>query len=354
MAEHRDVVAVGASAGGVEALRALVGGLPPNYPGAVLVVLHVPRDAPSALPGILSRSGPLPAATAVDGEHLRGGRIYVAPNDHHLLLLDGHIRLTRGPAENGHRPAVDPLFRSVARAVGPRAVGVVLSGSRDDGAAGLSSIVGRGGTAVVQDPDDALYPWMPRAALAEVDTEHVESAAKLGGLIAGITAMDLPENTPARPSDAMLDAEVSMSELGPLTSDELALPPSGYGCPSCGGALFQIDVDPTPRYRCRVGHAWSPESLLDEQAIALEGALWMALRALEEKSALSRRLAGRDQRRHGSSGDRFRRIAADAEAAGRTIRQLISQVGSSLPATDDPAPPTGGPGALTDPAPGVR
>ncbi|BCJ56388.1 hypothetical protein Asp14428_78630 [Actinoplanes sp. NBRC 14428] len=167
-AEHRDVVAVGASAGGVEALRALVAGLPDGYPGAVLVVLHVPRDSPSALPAILTRSGPLPAATAVDGEELRHGRIYVAPNDHHLLALEGRIRLTRGPAENGHRPAVDPLFRSVARSYAERAVGVVLSGSRDDGAAGLTSIAARGGTTVVQDPADALYPWMPRAAIAHV------------------------------------------------------------------------------------------------------------------------------------------------------------------------------------------
>ena len=341
MAEHRDVVAVGASAGGVEALRALVAGLPENYHGAVLVVLHVPRDAPSALPGILSRSGPLTATMAVDGERLHNGRIYVAPNDHHLLVLDGHIRLTRGPAENGHRPAIDPLFRSVARAVGRRAIGVVLSGSRDDGAAGLASIVRRGGAAVVQDPADALYPWMPRAALAQVTTDNVEPAAKLGGLIAGITAMELPDSLPADAGeDALLDAEVSMSELGSLTSDELAVPPAGYGCPSCGGALFQIASDPVPRYRCRVGHAWSPESLLDEQAVALEGALWMALRALEEKSALSRRMAGSQSPRHAASGARFRDMAEEAQAAGNTIRRLISQLGSAVPILDDPGTPT--------------
>jgi two-component system chemotaxis response regulator CheB len=331
MAEHRDVIAVGASAGGVEALRALVGGLPPDYPGVILVVLHVPRDAPSALPAILDRSGPLSAATAVDGEPLRPGRIYVASNDHHLIVLDGHIRQTRGPAENGHRPAVDPLFRSVARAFGRRAVGVVLSGSRDDGAAGLATIVARGGTAVVQDPVDALYPWMPRAALIAAPTEHVAPAGKLGALIAEMTAMDLPEVPPtAADDDALLDAEVRMSELGPLTSDELAVPPAGYGCPSCGGALFQYAIDPLPRFRCRVGHAWSAESLLDEQAIALEGALWIALRALEEKSALGRRMA--ETRSHGAvTVARFRDVAAEAEAAGATIRRLITQIGSSVP-----------------------
>jgi two-component system chemotaxis response regulator CheB len=327
MPENRDLVAVGASAGGVEALRALVAGLPPDYSGALVIVLHVPRDAPSALPAILNRSGPLPAATAVDGEPLRHGRIYVAPNDHHLLVLDGHIRLTRGPAENGHRPAADPLFRSVARAFGRRAIGVVLSGSRDDGAAGLASIVARGGTAVVQDPSEALYPWMPRAALARVSTEYVAPAAKLGPMIAQLAAMDMPE-MPTADDDALLDAEVAMSELGPVTTDELDMPAAGYGCPACGGSLFQITADPLPRYRCRVGHAWSPESLLDEQAVALEGALWMALRALEEKSALSRRMADTRYSRRAYSGARFRDMAEDAEAAGETIRRLIAQLGS--------------------------
>lgn len=329
MPEHRDIVAIGASAGGVEALRALVSGLPADYSGSVLVVLHLPRDAPSALPAILDRNGPVAAATAIDGEPLRPGRIYVAPNDHHLLTLDGHVRLTRGPAENGHRPAVDPLFRSVARAHGRRAIGVVLSGSRDDGAAGLAAIVARGGTPVVQDPADALYPWMPRAALASCPAAHTGPAAKLGSLIAELAGADLPDVPSGRATDHLLDAEVEMSELSAVTADELA-PPAGYGCPSCGGALFQFGADPMLRYRCRVGHAWSPESLLDEQAVALEGALWMALRALEEKSALSRRMAGAGHSR-GAAGARFRDMAADAEAAGETIRRLIAQVGSSVP-----------------------
>ncbi len=337
-ASHRDVIAVGASAGGVESLRALVAGLPPDFPAAVLIVLHLPRDAASALPTILSRSGPLPVATAVDGEHLRLGRVYVAPNDHHLLLLDGHLRLSHGPAENGHRPAIDPLFRSVARAAGPRGVGVVLSGSRDDGAAGLAGIVARGGTAVVQDPADALYPSMPLAALAQVSTQHVAPAAKLGGLLAEIVATALPGD-PHPPVDDLLDAEVAISDLSPVTTDGFALP-AGFGCPACGGGLFQINDGVVPRYRCRVGHAWSPESLLDEQAIALEGALWMALRALEEKAALGRRMAANGAHRRASTGARFDTIAADAEAAGATIRRLIARLGS-LPGPDPDTAQTG-------------
>ncbi len=339
-AQHRHVIAVGASAGGVESLRALVAGLPPDFPGSVLVVLHLPRDAPSALPSILKRSGPLPAAVAVDGEPVRPGRIYVAANDHHLLLLDGHLRLSHGPAESGHRPGVDPLFRSVARSAGPLGIGVVLSGSRDDGAAGLAAIVARGGTAVVQDPAEALYPSMPLAALRQAPTPHVVPAAKLGGLLAELTA--LPLKDPGLPPDDQLDAEVAMSDLAPVTADEFARP-AGFGCPSCGGALFQLGQGPSLRYRCRVGHAWSAESLLDEQALALEGALWMALRALEEKSELSRRLASADAHRRSSTSERFQSIAVDADAAGATIRQLIARLGSvpepeSAGATTGPHP----------------
>jgi two-component system, chemotaxis family, protein-glutamate methylesterase/glutaminase len=324
---HRDVVAVGASAGGVEALRALCGGLPPDFPGIVLMVLHVPRDGPTALPAILSRSGPLPAALAVDGETPRRGRIYIAPNDFHLLIIDGRLRLSRGPTENGHRPAIDPLFRSVARAYTTRAVGVVLSGARDDGAAGLALIAVHGGSTVVQDPDDALYPSMPRAALEHTKPDHVVAASKLGGLLAEISAAERPEVAPP-PADALLDAEVAIAGMAPITTDELTVGPAGYGCPSCGGSLFEIPGSPIPRYRCRVGHAWSPDSLLDEQAVALEGALWMALRALEEKSALSRRMAAEREGRRSSTGPRFRDIAEEAEAAGATIRDLIARIGA--------------------------
>jgi two-component system chemotaxis response regulator CheB len=329
--EYRDMVAVGASAGGVEALRAFVAGLPPDFPGAILVVLHIPRDAPSALPAILSRSGPLPAAHADDGEPVRHGRIYIAPHDRHMLVLDGRVRLTRGPAENGHRPAIDPLFRSVARAAGRRAVGVVLSGSRDDGAAGLASIGAAGGLTMVQEPSDALYPGMPEAALAAVAVDHTLPAAKLGGLLAGMVTMTLPPMPHTEPDDRLRDAEVAISELAPITTDELSVPPSGYGCPSCGGALFQVHDAPAPRFRCRVGHAWSTESLLHEQAQALESALWVALRALEEKSALSRRMA--DRQPHTASGAGFLDMAEDAAAAGAAIRGLIDRLGSSLSGT---------------------
>lgn len=334
---RRDVIAIGASAGGVEALRALVAGLSPDLGAAVFVVLHVPRDAPSALPTILSRSGPLPARHARDGEPLRQGTIYVAPADHHILVIDGHVRLTKGPTENGHRPAVDPLFRSVARSHGSRVVGVVLSGARDDGAAGLRTVVEHGGLAVVQEPSDALHSAMPCAAMdsVRVDADHVLPASRIGPLLTRLAESSEPVAAPvpvAEPADPYLDAEVEMSELRRVFAEDLAGTPAGYGCPSCGGSLYELPGQSPPRYRCRVGHAWSPQSLLDEQGIALESALWMALRALEEKSALGLRMAETNKNRSRTHiGDRYLRTASEADRASRIIRELIASIGAAAP-----------------------
>ncbi|GIF04799.1 chemotaxis protein CheB [Actinoplanes siamensis] len=313
---------MGASAGGVEALRTVVAGLPGDLPAAVLVVLHVPRQAPSALAAILDRSGPLRAATAVDGEAPQPGQIYVAPGDRHLMLIDGRLRLSHGPSENGHRPAVDPLFRSVARALGRRVVAVVLSGSRDDGAAGAETVAAQGGRVLVQEPDEALFSSMPRAALARVRSATVRPAAQLGKLLGELSRVEVGDSRPA--DDPVLAAEVAIGATGEPTIDRLAAEPAGYGCPSCGGSLYTLAREPVPRFRCRVGHAWSPESLLDEQAVVTEGALWQALRALEEKAELSRRMAGSAAAR--VSGSHYDRMAAEAESAAASVRALLDRL----------------------------
>jgi two-component system chemotaxis response regulator CheB len=302
----------------------MVASLPADLPAAVLVVLHVPREAPSALPRILTRHGKLPARPAFDGEPIVPGRIYVAPPDHHLLVLDHRVRVSRGPAENGHRPAVDPLFRSAARAAGSRVIGVVLSGSRDDGAVGAQSVAANGGVVVVQRPEDALNPSMPRAALARVAPAHVVDAGDLGALLATLTAETIPDPPPPA-AEPLTDAEVAIDGFAPLTTDRIVDAPAVYGCPSCGGGLFELETWPAPRYRCRVGHAWSPESLIEEQAVATEGALWTALRALEEKSALSRRMAEQERIDRG----RFTRMAEDAEGAADLIRDLLARLATS-------------------------
>jgi two-component system, chemotaxis family, protein-glutamate methylesterase/glutaminase len=290
------------------------------------VVLHIPRDAPSALPAILDRAGLLPARHAVDGESLAYGRVYIARSDHHLLLTDGRVRLTHGPSENGHRPAIDPLFRSAAQTFGPRVVAVVLSGSRDDGAAGAAAVAARGGVVVVQDPAEALHTSMPTAVLRQTQVDHVLPAAEIGRLIAELSRA--PSGSPQFGQNGLLDAEVRMAGLTTATTDQFGVPPSEFACPSCGGVLFEIEKAPIPRFRCRVGHAWSAESLLDEQHDAMEGALWVALRALEEKSALADRLArSRDGRGERMAARRYRARAQEADLAGTLIRELINRIG---------------------------
>jgi two-component system chemotaxis response regulator CheB len=259
------VVAIGASAGGVEALRALVAGLPPDLAAAVLVVLHIPPHAPSALAGILDRAGPLRAQSARHGMQLQPSMICVAPADHHLLVRDGHLELSAGPTENGHRPAIDPLFRSVALACGVGAIGVVLSGARDDGAAGLTVIVERGGQAVVQDPEEALRRSMPASALEHVTSAHVLPAAKIGALLGELMREGPPPDEPSS-TNPQFAAENEVAALRPLTTGALlSSRPSGFSCPNCHGVLFEMEGEPAPRYRCRVGHAWSPGSLAAEQ-----------------------------------------------------------------------------------------
>src|SRR5262245_27678364 len=273
MPDH-DIVVVGASAGGVEALADLARSLPADLPAAVFVVLHVPSTGTSALPDILSRHGPLPATHVMDGEPIENGRIYVAPPDHHVLLRTGHVHLARGPRENGHRPAVDPLFRSAAHEYASRVIGVVLSGALDDGTAGLAAVKSRGGLAVVQVPGDALYPGMPDSALEHVRVEHVVPTSDMGELLARITAEPAPEAPGSAPEEMEVEVNVEGFSLEAIEGGRPGQP-SGFSCPDCNGVLWEVQDGQLQRFRCRVGHAWSPGSLLTQQSEALEAALWI-------------------------------------------------------------------------------
>jgi two-component system chemotaxis response regulator CheB len=321
----RDIIVVGASAGGVEALATLARGLPADFPAAMFVVLHVPPHGTSVLPKIISRAGRLPATHAWDGESIRPGRIYVAPPDRHLLLKLGHVRVVRGPTENSHRPAIDPLFRTAARCFGRRVIGVVLSGLLDDGTAGLLAIKERGGIAVVQHPDDALFPSMPRSALDNVDVDHAVPIAELAALLLRLATEPLPKTPqPAATAEMHAEADVAELELEALQDPRRPGAPSGFGCPACGGSLWELRDGELIRYRCRVGHAWSPDSLLAEQSGAVETALWSALRALEERAALANNMSARSaQRGHDSIARRFADQARECEADARLIREVL-------------------------------
>jgi two-component system chemotaxis response regulator CheB len=319
---NRDLVVIGASAGGVETLKRVVGGLPADLGAAICIVLHIAPDSPSLLARILSRSGPLPCQSAQDGDRLRVGEILVAPPDRHLVVEDDRVLVTTGPRENGHRPAVDVLFRTAAVAKERRVIGVVLSGTRGDGAVGLAAVKAHGGATIVQDPSEALYPGMPVSALAHVAVDAVvRSELVADTIVAMVRGEDLPP--PAKPSKP---------ELDPATGE-----PATTICPECGGVLSERSEEGVALWECRVGHRYSQESLADAQANGVESALWAAIRALEDRSRLLERLA--DQFERGGqvrSARSFRHRAASAREQALTVHgALVGSAEGTLRALPD-------------------
>jgi two-component system chemotaxis response regulator CheB len=319
---QRDVIVVGASAGGVQALQELVGQLPPEFPASILVVLHLMSGGTSVLHNILDRAGPLPATQGRDGERLERAHIYVAAPDFHMLVRGPNIHLSAGPRENGHRPAIDPLFRSAARAYGPRVVGVILSGTLDDGTDGLRLIKERGGATVVQDPADAAYPGMPESAIAYADPEHVVPLAELGRTLSELVDAPLGPAPERRVEDAeSQDVDLVEVEFG---RDEPEGEATLLSCPACGGVMLERDEGGLIRFACQVGHAYSPESFERQQGEALEHALWGAVRSLEERSDLLRRMARRaDHRGSPQSVERLNGKADVATGHATEIRETL-------------------------------
>lgn len=341
----RDVIVIGGSAGSIEALTTVVSGLPEHLPAAVLVVIHVPPGGRSRLPAILTRSGPLPATHARHGEEIRPGRIYVAPPNRHLLVRHGNVELNRGPRENRSRPAIDSLFRSAARAYGPRVIGVVLSGALYDGSAGLMAVKARGGIAIVQDPEDALFPGMPRSALALVKTVRILPAATIGHELGRLSQEAAEPNGEATMSDdeeriARVIEQDFTEQAADVRADDTAL----YTCPDCGGVMWQTDSGPGGWFRCHVGHAYSPEVLLIQKSEELEAALWACIRLLREKATMTRQSAAR--LRAGGNPTVAQRIEEQAlldERHAKVIRDLLEaspnpseQTEIALSATPEP------------------
>jgi two-component system, chemotaxis family, protein-glutamate methylesterase/glutaminase len=328
-----DIVVVGFSAGGIEPLLRLVGALPADFPGAVFVVHHFPPQSVSALPHILQRASALDVGQAVDGDAILPGRICVARPDQHLVLTDGHVRCTNGPREQGHRPAIDPLFRSAARTFGPRVVGVLLSGTLDDGTVGLIEIKARGGLALVQEPEEAAYPGMIMSALRNVEVDHVAPARELAAILDRVAREEDPERdpfSPDLPGDFAAGSgnarEPAMAGTAALRNPAALGRPSSIVCPECGGVLFEREQDAFLHFRCHVGHAFSEEALFASQSRALEGALWSAVRALEEKAELSRRLAEQcGHRGLHRAVTQFEGAAREAEHGSNILRQTLLQ-----------------------------
>ncbi|ORW02902.1 protein-glutamate methylesterase [Mycobacterium kyorinense] len=316
-----NVVAVGGSAGGVEALTHFAAGLPPDLPYAVLVALHMPAGAPSVLARILDRNGPLPAAQAVDGAPLMSGTIQVAVPNRHLLVDGNRIALSEGPTENGHRPAINALFRSTALAYGQRAVGVLLSGVLDDGTLGCAAIQSRGGTTIAQSPGDALFAAMPTNAIHAGVIDHELAAVEVGGLLKQLADREFEERE--MEPDARMELENRIAMVGRFSTEfdtEALGSPSGYTCPDCNGSLIAVSEG---SYRCHVGHAWTADALLRARDEEIETAMWVAMRSLQEKAKLSRRLA--EQVNPGMLSERYEAIALEAEHAMSILGSRLSE-----------------------------
>jgi two-component system chemotaxis response regulator CheB len=324
---RRDVIVIGTSAGGVDALKKVMSPLPAELPAAVLVVLHVWPDGPSYLPEILNRTGNLTAVHPYDGEALEYGRIYIAPPDFHLLVERGMVRVVRGPKENRHRPAVDPLFRSAAVMYGPRVIACILTGTMDDGTAGALAVQRHRGTIIVQDPTDAAHSGMPSSVIENVGADHIlpldEIAAKVielvneGGDVAAVRPFDVT-------ADDLAEVRVAEVEMDAIENTDRGGKPSVYACPECNGILWEVDDHSLLRFRCRVGHAFTAGSLSIEQAARLEDALWTAFRALEEAASLHRRMAERARRRgHVVVASEHDAAAVHQENSAGALRELI-------------------------------
>jgi two-component system, chemotaxis family, protein-glutamate methylesterase/glutaminase len=321
-----DIVVIGASAGGVVTLINIVRELPDDLRAAVFVTVHVPAAVTSNLPRVLTRASPLPAVHSIDGDPIRCGRIYVAPPNQHLLVGRSQVRLSRGPRENGLRPAIDPLFRSAARHHGPRVIGVVLSGLLADGSMGLREVRRHGGVAIVQDPADALFGDMPTNAMEIAEPDHVVTAGEIPALLQRLIAPTAPaidlEETSGMTDEDLVTEDWRLDS--PPGSDDAPGTPTGYSCPECHGVLWEITEGEEDGYRCRTGHRLSLESLVELKDNEAEGALYGALRALEEKASARRRLAERMRARGAASvATRFDEDARSTQRQVTILRRVV-------------------------------
>jgi two-component system, chemotaxis family, protein-glutamate methylesterase/glutaminase len=315
---RRDIIVVGASAGGLGALQTLLGNLPGNIAASIFVVVHI-GARPSILPRILASAGHLPVAHAVDGAPIRMGHVHVAPPDRHLMIEQanggwGRTRLFRGPRENMTRPAVDPLFRSAAEAFGSRVIGVILSGALGDGTAGLIAIKNQGGIAIVQDPDEAQYPGMPKNALKYAAVDHCAPLADISDLLASLSGLGQADSGPQAKEEAVMSDKYDLGRPVALT------------CPDCGGSVQETVVDSMPYYTCHIGHRYAAPNMDAGQFERMEYALAVALRSLNERVELCRRMVEMSKANGQTySTERWEEARREAEDRARVLRHFLER-----------------------------
>ncbi len=320
---NRDIVVIGGSSGATAPLKAILGALPADLPAAVFIVLHIPARSLGLLTTVASASSSLPVHPAADGMPIAKGNVYLAVPDHHLIVSEGRIRLGRGPRENMARPAIDPLFRSAAAVYGPRVIGVLLSGLMNDGVSGLDAIKRCGGLALVQDPAEAVADEMPRSAMTTVSIDMAMPSARIGDLLSDLVREPAGPGLPV-PPDIKLEVAIAAGERVDSNVIGAFADPAVLTCPSCGGALSAIRGSKPPRFRCQVGHAMTADVLAKEQEHAVDEALRVALRIIEERAELVERLS-RDGRAAGRQAvaEMYEERAKEYRHYAETIRRAV-------------------------------
>lgn len=330
--ETRDVIVIGASAGGVEALQRLCARLPPNLPAAVLIAQHLSPSARSVLPQLLDKAGALRAIAPADGQAVEHGKIYVGAPDHHILLRPGRILMRRGPYENRTRPAVNTLFRSAAAHYGGRVIGVVLTGLLDDGTDGLIAIKAAGGLSIVQDPADAEWPSMPRNALNRDHVDHALPLDAIPELLIRLVGETAAPSVPL-PDEYIVEDRIAAQEFAVMEAD-IVTPgqPSHISCPDCGGVLNLIESTDDVRFRCQVGHAFTPLGLSQAQSDELERALGIAARTHRDRIRLFEQMKGNAETRglpHAAL--RWQTAAADSAELVTVLEQAMTSLRKPMP-----------------------
>lgn len=287
MSPAMKIIVIGASVGGVDAIRTIVGGLPGTLDAAVFVTLHIGAHQ-SILPELLNEIGEMPASHAVDGEAIRAGHIFVAPPDHHLTIERGKVVLTKGPRENMARPSIDPMFRSAARTYGSDVIGVILTGGLNDGTAGLFEVEAQGGTTIVQDPANAFGSSMPQSAIEHVAVDHIVSVAEIGSLLVKLVAQQSASAVIYHGDQASGDSQ----EKG-MTAQFTLNHPVAVTCPDCGGALKRSELGSLTQFSCHIGHVYTAEIMLAAQFLAMERFVEQAMRSLSERAELCRAMTAK-------------------------------------------------------------
>ena len=319
MAVSTNIIVIGASVGGVDAIREIVSGLPESLDAAVFVTLHIGAHQ-SIFPELLNRAGSMKASHARHNEPIKAGHIFVAPPDHHMTIERGKIVLTKGPRENLARPAIDPMFRSAARVYGSNVIGVLLTGGLNDGTAGLYEVKAQGGTVIVQNPANAVGSAMPQSAIDHVSVDHILDIDEIAPLLNWIIDQKAESGVEAPGDQATGDAQ----ERG-MTAQFTKNHPVAVTCPDCGGALRQSELGSLTQFSCHIGHVYTAEIMLAAQFLALERFVEQAMRSLNERADLCRAMMEKAAKNDSFSPEPWEAAMAEALDQTTTLRELISR-----------------------------